>query len=280
MTLTITEPSRLERQVGFLTFTYPPDFSLAARAIFSVVKHWGRTGMKTAPKFLWCVHKRHMEDAKRFLDKEWAKTVEADTPKPELIQHEFDAGGHLQCLSACGGMKWVYWHLFHDKEKSYGLDAVVKMDSDAIMLRPEQWITPWMVNRADYVYIPQAPCKQVADEKNPLATDGTEPAVCTHLGCGWAYLLSAHAAGVIGGFPADKFKQIVARNYGAEDRVFGRVLQETAGVITAEISPKNVVGKSFDGEPDEWTAIILDNPKDNFGKLRYGWKLEKLITDN
>ena len=279
MNLQITEAPRTAQQVGILIFTFPPDFSLAARAVNGVCMNWHRTGMEKTPKFFWCIHKKHTQDAKKFISEHWTKTVPSGTPTPELIEHEFDAGGHLQCLSACGGMKWVFWHLFHDKEKSYGIDAVIKMDSDVILLRPEQWIAPWAINRADYVYIPQAPCEQFKDEKNPLATDGSEPAVCTHLGCGWAYLVSRDAAGVIGNFPADKFKQIVFRNYGAEDRVFGRVLQESIGVITAEISPKNVIGKSFESEPDAWTAIILDNPKDNYGKVRYSWNLSEFFNE-
>lgn len=272
MKITIKEPMREKAQFGILIFTYPRDFSLAARAILSVARTWKRTGLVNPPKYYWCVHKRDAEAARGFV-RNWADTVPADTPRPEIIEHAFDAGGHLQSLSACGGMKRVFWDMFFDKEHPRGLDALIKLDSDVIMLRPEQWTMPWAVNRADYVYTPQAPCKQVASDEDPLATDGSEPAVCSHLGCGWCYLISSYAAHIIGMFPADKFKRIVSRNYGAEDRVFGRVLTETAGVVTSEISPRDIIGKSFEKDPDERTSLILDNPKDNFGKTRYSWCL-------
>lgn len=246
MEIQITEPPRTAQQLGVMIFTYPPDFSLAARAVRGVSMRWGRTGMEKAPKFFWCVHKRDMESAQTFLEKEWAKTVPEETPKPELIDHEFEAGGHLQCLSACGGMKYVYWRMFYSdeaKEKGWNLSGLIKMDSDVILLRPEQWTTPWAQNLADYVYIPQAPCKQRTDADHPLATDGSELACYSHFGCGACYLLSAYAAGVIGNFPAEEFKQIAFRNYGAEDRVFGRVLGSTVGVICSEISPWNFIGR-------------------------------------
>lgn len=274
--ITVREPDPAQAQIGVLIFTYPPDFSLAARAIRGVRLSWHRTGLARAPKFFWCVHKRHMADAQTFLDKEWERTVPAETPRPELIDHEFDAGGHLQCLSAVAGMKHVYWRMFFSEEaKAWGLHALIKLDSDVILLRPEQWTRPWAESRADYVAIPQAPCPQRTSEELPLAADGSERAVYTHFGCGACYLLSSYAAAVIGGFPAEAFKKIAFRNYGAEDRVFGRVLIETPGVICSEISPKDFIGKSFEREPGPRTSLILDNPKDNFGKRRYSWELEE-----
>ena len=107
--ITVREPDPAQAQIGVLIFTYPPDFSLAARAVRGVRLSWHRTGLARAPKFFWCVHKRHMADAKKFVEAEWERTVPAETPRPELIDHEFDAGGHLQCLSAVAGMKHGYW---------------------------------------------------------------------------------------------------------------------------------------------------------------------------
>lgn len=275
--IVITEPSRDDARGGVLIFTYPPDFSLAARAVSCASRTWSRTGFKKAPKFFWCVHKKHLEDAKKFFDEEWSSSVPDGTPVPELIEHEFDAGGHLQCLSACGGMKKVFWQLFHDKAtRDYGVDFVIKLDSDALLLKPELWTNPWRQNRADYVYVPQAPCEQYADAGNPLSV-GEELKVRTHLGCGWCYLISDYAASVIGSFPAEQFKRISFRNYGAEDRVFGIVLQDSPCVVTAEISPKNVIGRSRERAADSWTALIMDNPKENFGKARYSWTLEEFF---
>lgn len=278
MKITVKEPPREKAQFGILIFTYPRDFSPAARAVLAVSRTWKRTGLENPPKYFWCVHKRDADAARLFLKAHWAGTVFADTPKPEIIEHEFDAGGHLQCLSACGGMKKIFWDLFYSEPYKGKIDALIKMDSDVILLRPEQWTMPWLVNRADYVYVPQAPCRQVVSAENPLAADGTELAEYKHLGCGWCYLLSSYAAHVIGMHPADKFKHLCARNYGAEDRVFGRLLQEAHGVITSEVSPKGIIGKSFEAAPDEATTLILDNPKDNFGKTRYSWRLEEFTA--
>lgn len=276
--LVIRDPERETAQFGFLIFTYPPDYSMAARAIRCVELKWHRTGVAKKPLYYWCVHKRDVEKAHEFLDKEWAKTVGEDTPKPELIEHEFNAGGHLQCTSACGGMKKVYWDIFFDEEKKKDLTGLFKMDSDVLLLRPELWTNPFFDSLADYVYIPQSPVPQHATEENPLVC-GEELAERQHLGCGACYLLSGYAAHVIGNHPAKKFVQICERNHGAEDRVFGIVLQDAKCLITSEISPRHFIGKSFEKDADAKTVIILDNCKDNFGKTRYSWNCREFSNN-
>lgn len=241
-------------KIATLTYTYPPDFEVADRAVRTIRKRWERTGLPMPTNF-WVVHEKDAGAAAAYFDgAEYYR--ENPGEKPTVVTHRFDAGGHLQHRSACRGMRICYRGLYVRPEK---FDAVIKIDSDCMVLRPECFTNPVRDSEVDHVYVPQKPSfSSGTSARFPFdAADN----VYMHQAWGPAYLLSRKAMRTIINYPQEDFEKMIVRCHGNEDQVFSRIVQVSRYMRISEIRPKFCIGSAERRLPDEWTVYCCDNPR-------------------
>ena len=183
-----------------VVFTYPGDYPKAIRLTQSLKNH--------LDTIFFCIESR-----------------DKNVPLPEWVTPlvvDFDRCRQLHGTQAIIGMKAVYTMLVEQMK----YDAVLKIDSDTIILRPEQFITPIELG-SDYAYI-----------RRLMATDKKGRFVRRCNGC--AYMMSANAIREMNKIPPERFDEILFTNDRHEDLVFSNFFTELPSVNIHDIDKRKV----------------------------------------
>lgn len=181
-----------------VVFTYPGDYPKAIRLTQNMKTH--------VDDVFFCIESKHK-----------------NVPLPDWVTPliiDFDRCVQLHGTQAIIGMKNVY-SLLIDR----GYDAIIKLDSDTLVLRPEQYIVPLEIG-SDFVYI-----KRYATTK-----DGEHIRRCN--GC--CYALSANAVKRLNDYPSNIFDAVMFENDRHEDMVFSTLLTNIPEVHIHEINKSKI----------------------------------------
>lgn len=241
-------------KIASITYTYPDDYAVAERGDRVLRKNWSRTKECEPVACYWCVHRDHAEAARRYVSEESEYFRAHEQERPIILEHNFDAGGHLNGSNAVFGMRWQLWELFFRNPQGMRLDAVIKKDSDCMILKPECFTEPVRLLGSDHVYAPQNPFK-------PKRREDDEEETWLHIAWGPAYLLSRRAAGHISKVGGWDLKKLTRRCYGHEDIIFSRIVQRERSLKIAEFPGWFIIGNATRRNPDDKTVYVCDNPR-------------------
>lgn len=206
-------------KTAVVIFTFPRDFDLAKRAAASVRDNWTRTGFET-PTVFFVVHAKDLDAARSAL------------PKEQILTHRFNAGGTLRYSEAIHGMRGIYRSIFAAPEK---FDALLKVDSDTILLRPECFTNPLRDSGCGFVAV-----RRYAVDSTTLgnaAKDKPVPNLCN--GC--VYLLARDAFAAIDSCPPAAIDAAIHVANGHEDLFFSRVATAHDAVVFSLIDKRLAV---------------------------------------
>lgn len=210
-------------KTAIVIFTFPRDFALAKRAAASVRENWNRTGFKE-PTVFFVVHGNDLDAARSAF------------PGEQILTHWFNAGGSLRYSEAIHGMRGVYRSIFTDPED---FDALIKLDSDTIFLRPECFTNPFRDSGCGFVAV-----RRYAVDSTTLGNatkDKPVPNLCN--GC--AYLLSREAFSAIDSCAPAVIDSAIHTANGHEDLFFSRIATAHDAFVFSLIDKRRCV---FDRE--------------------------------
>lgn len=208
-------------KLAILIFTFPRDYAVARRALDCALDRWERTGLPE-PDVIFAVHERDAESARKAL-----LPVPATDPHVRVITHAFDAGGSLRWSEAVHGMRGVFRRVFADAAH---YDALLKLDSDTRLLRPEAFTSPVRDCGVGFVavrrYMADSTTLGSAPKERPV------PNLCN--GC--AYLLTREAFAAIDAAPPAVWDHALHLARGHEDMTFSHLATNCDGVFFAQIA--------------------------------------------
>lgn len=181
-----------------VVFTYPGDYPKAIRLTQNMKDY--------VDDIFFCIESKHK-----------------DVPLPNWVTplvFDFDRCFQLHGTEAIIGMKKVYTQLIDN-----GYDAVIKLDSDTLVLRPDQFITPLELG-SDFVYI----------KRYTKTKEGEHVRRCN--GC--CYALSANAVKLLNEYPSNIFDAVMYQNDRHEDMVFSTLLTNIPEVHIHEVNKSKV----------------------------------------
>ena len=179
-------------------FTYPGDYQKAVTLTKSIKEH--------VDDVFFCIESKH-------------KDVPLPTWATPLIV-DFNRCTQLHGSQAIIGIKDVFTKLIN-----LGYDNIIKLDSDTIVFRPEQFIVPLELG-SDFVYI-----KRYMMDKNNMHVRRAN-------GC--CYALNAKAVNAINNCSAEKFDAIMFAHDRHEDMVFSAILSDDVEICIHEVNKAKV----------------------------------------
>lgn len=239
--------------------TFSQDFGVAARGIYAIAKTWRKT-RHPSPAFFWSVDARDVAPAQAFIaDNAFFKNNPAFAPA--LVSRTFDVGGHLNGASACVGMREVLREIQHRAAP----DFVLKLDSDAILLRPEKFTAAAELG-LDLYGASQGPHKVHYSAEFPQ--ERGQPDEIFNMVWGPAYTLSARAVERILSTPDKELERLAWLCSGHEDCVFSARCKDTrAGerALTRGTLTAREVISIFKSDEDvarvAGRVFVCDNPR-------------------
>ncbi len=226
-------------KTAIVIFTFPRDFALAKRAAASVRENWNRTGFKD-PTVFFVVHGNDLDAARSAF------------PKEQILTHRFNAGGSLRYSEAIHGMRGVYRSIFADPED---FDALIKLDSDTIFLRPECFTNPVRDSRCGFVAVRRYAVDSATLGNAPK--DKPVPNLCN--GC--AYLLSREAFAAIDACPPAVIDAAIHAANGHEDLFFSRIATAHDAFVFSLIDKRLAVFDGDESKVSAKTVYVQSNPQ-------------------
>ena len=226
-------------KIAVVIFTFPRDFELAARAADTALTRWGRTGQPKPAVFF----------AVASSDAPAARAAGLGA-RGEIIEHSFDAGGTLRYSGALHGMRAVYRGVF-----ARGFDALLKLDSDTLLLRPECFTNPARDSGVGFVGVRRF----AADSFELGGAPKDRPLLNLCNGC--AYLFTRDAFAAVDALPPAAIDAAAAQANGHEDLFFSFCATRHDGIYFSQIS-KNLCVFDLEKQSANEDTVLIHEPLD------------------